>query len=67
MCGSKSGKAFGHDGIAAECYKNYPAETAMILIPLAIKQSGLLTEPLQYKGGEAKELYKRKGPTTGQY
>ena len=60
---TKTGKAAGHDGIPAEVYKVDPARMAMVLLPLALKQSGLLCEPVQFKGGEAKELWKKKGST----
>ena len=54
----KQGKAAGHDGIPAEYYKKDPSRMARMLVPLSIKQSGLLCEPYQYKGGEAKDLLK---------
>jgi hypothetical protein len=54
----KQGKAAGHDGIPAEYYKRDPSRMARMLIPLAIKQSGLLCEPYQHKEGEAKDLQK---------
>ncbi len=57
----RRGSGTGMDVIPYEVLKLCPQLFALFTLPLALKTTALLAEPLQYKGGIAQELVKSRG------
>ena len=58
---TKNNKATGVDNLPAELLKAAPAISAQVLLPILWKMTMRLEEPLQYKGGILRSLWKQKG------
>eukprot|EP00969_Alexandrium_andersonii_P035194 1541393-Alexandrium_andersonii.AAC.1 len=48
---SKAGKAFGEDCLPVEAFKCMPELMAQVYMPVMIKASARVEEPLHWKGG----------------
>ena len=55
------GKAVGPDSVPPDIHSIAPTEVARILMPIALKCCGLISEPFQWSGGKYKELFKKIG------
>ena len=55
-------KARGCDQIPSDACHHLPASLSRLLYPLLLKESLLLEEPLEHKGGRLVYMYKGKGP-----
>ena len=55
----KRGKAYGPDGLPTELFRAAPAQAAYTYYSLMVKTNVLGLEPLQWKGGIVKPIFKR--------
>ena len=57
----KNNKATGLDLLPAELLKSSPSRAASVLLPILWKMTLRMEEPLQYKGGLLRDLWKQRG------
>ena len=57
----KKGKGLGEDLLGSEILKLAPIQTAMATLPLNLKATTWIWYPIQWKGGQIIELFKKKG------
>ncbi|CAE7446517.1 unnamed protein product, partial [Symbiodinium sp. CCMP2456] len=61
---SPCGRAAGKDRIPTDFLHHFAANVSLPLYQLVLKMSFRCAEPLQWKGGEVHQIWKRKGPST---
>ena len=59
---SKPGRAAGNDGIPPDILHRYAGQLSTALYPILLKIAFRLQEPLQFKGGTMRHIWKSKGP-----
>ncbi|CAE7221510.1 unnamed protein product [Symbiodinium microadriaticum] len=59
---SKPGRAAGNDGIPPDILHKYAGQLSTALYPILLKIAFRLQEPLQFKGGTMRHIWKSKGP-----
>ena len=59
---SKPGRAAGNDGIPPDILHTYSGQLSEKLYPILLKIAFRLQEPLQFKGGTMRHIWKCKGP-----
>ncbi|CAE7826897.1 unnamed protein product, partial [Symbiodinium necroappetens] len=64
MCSSQCGRAAGKDNVPTELLHTFAAALSQSIVQLVLKSSMRLTEPLQWKGGDMRQIWKRKGAIT---
>ena len=55
------GRAAGNDGLPADVLHFFPGPLAKLFYPVLLKVAFRLQEPLQFKGGSVRHIYKHKG------
>ena len=54
-------KAVGPDALPPDIHSIAPTEVVRILMPIALKCCGLISEPFQWAGGTYKDLFNKVG------
>ena len=58
---AKAGAGVGEALVAPEVHKAWPLEMARLTHPIHVKSTVFISRPIQYRGGQLMELWKKKG------
>ncbi|CAE7375700.1 unnamed protein product [Symbiodinium sp. CCMP2456] len=62
MRAAKLDRACGNDGFPADLLHLFPGQMSELFYPILMKVAFRLQEPLQFKGGTVRQIWKQKGP-----